>query len=100
MNPNPKKVNRLLRGLKLLLASFLFLLSGNFLNLQADNIPFQVPSAKVKPATSPKIKAGTKKITPKPTVSKKKKLNKVVIKDSVVVEIDPSDSNPPLFEKQ
>ena len=101
MNPNPKKVTETLmsRGLKFLFIACIFLSSGSFLNLQANNftkISFQIPVAKTKSATSSKVRTSVTKIT----ATKKKKTKKVAVKDSVVVEIDPANSNPPLFQKQ
>ena len=101
MNPNPKKVTETLmsRGLKFLFIACIFLSSGSFLNLQANNftkISFQIPVAKTKSATSPRVRTSATKIT----ATKKKKTKKVAVKDSVVVEIDPANSNPPLFQKQ
>ena len=101
MNPNPKKVTETLmsRGLNFLFIACIFLSSGSFINLQANNftkISFQIPVAKTKSATSSKVRTSVTKIT----ATKKKKTKKVAVKDSVVVEIDPANSNPPLFQKQ
>ena len=101
MNPNPEKVTvaMLPRGLKLLFMAFILLLSGNYLNIKAANflkISVQIPAAKAKPSILPKSVTAAKKTTAKT----KKKTKKAIVKDSVVVEIDPANSNPPLFQKQ
>ena len=105
MNPNPKKVTETLmsRGLQLLFIACIFLSSGSFLNLQANNftkISFQIPVAKTKSATSSKVRTSVTKTTKKTVTTKKKKTGKAAVKDSIVVEIDPTNSNPPLFQKQ
>ena len=106
MNPNPKKVAETLmsRGLKFLFIACIFLSSGSFLNLRANNftkISFQIPATKAKTATSPKGGTSvTKTAVKKGVTKKKKKTEKAAVKDSVVVEIDPTNSNPPLFQKQ
>ena len=101
MNPKLKKATVAIfpRGFKLLFVAFLLFFSGNYLNVKATNFlknSVQIPAAKAKPAILPKSVTTVKK-TPAKT---KKKAKKAIVKDSVVVEIDPANSNPPLFQKQ
>ena len=91
------------QGLKLLFIALIVLWSGNYLNLKANNFPtksVQVPAVKAKPAILSKSTTTTTITTAKSTPKKKKKIKKVIVKDSVVVDLDPANSNPPLFQKQ
>jgi hypothetical protein len=83
------------QSLRLFLSLFFFFILGNFSEIQAsDN--YQVPvKAKV---------ANTTPIVVKPIAKSKKikgkgKNKRVIKKDSVVVDIDPTSTNAPLFEK-
>lgn len=106
MNPKLKKVAWAMfpRGLKPFFTAFLLFSSAGYLNLQANNflsVSWQVPIAKPKSLTSPKLVTPAVKTTTKTAISKKKKKTKnVIVKDSVEIEVDPTNSNPPLFQKQ
>jgi hypothetical protein len=85
--------NHFLRFLLLLFLSFIL---GNFSHFHA-NANHQVPAkAKVAPITVA-VKPITKNKAVKSKV--KAKAKKLIKKDSVVVDIDPTTVSPPLFEK-
>jgi hypothetical protein len=83
------------QSLRLFLSLFFFFILGNFSDIQATNT-YQVPAkAKV---------ANTTPIVVKPIAKSKKnkgkgKNKRAIKKDSVVVDIDPTSTNAPLFEK-
>lgn len=108
MNPNLKKNAQTILSCAsnfFLVACIILLLLGNYSSLRANNfleISIQVPTSKsTTPTSSKSVKPVTKNVV-KTSVTKKKKMRKVVavVKDSVEVEIDPANSNPPLFQKQ
>ena len=103
MNPNLKKNAKTVRSCAsnfFFVVCIILLSMGNYSILRANNslkISIQVPTSKAKNASS--SKPVTKTVV-KASVMKKKKMKKVMVKDSVAVEIDPTNSNPPLFQKQ
>ncbi len=87
--------------LRFFLTLFLLFILGNFSEIQAHRFAFikqQIPvKPKAKVAVIPVV--AVKPIGKNKTGKGKGKTKKVIKKDSVMVDIDPTTISPPLFEK-